>query len=840
MKWNEVKIFISSTFNDMHAERDYLITEVFPELNEWCEKRRIRLSDIDLRWGVTKEDSESGNTIKACLDCIDECRPFFLCFLGQRRGWVPDLNSGIDESTFEKYKGLKDKIGSYSITEMEIEHAALAPLYYVTDKYSNDDQKKYALFFFRRDPFVSGLFKSNVLSDDQKKVYTNAGADDEQNQDLKLQEFKDRISKDQNVYLYDCKWNKNVITEELSDQGDVCKGKLVDFRYKNRPLKDIIIAELQKRISEEFPDNVETTVEDKYSEDAAEQKLYCQISAFDFVDRDEELKFFHDHTSDLKAFYVYSPEGHGKSALLSKYVQELIDKDRKVLYRSCGITDKSSNENDLDLSLGHEAGLFNANEEEKQGRYKELNEKFFLELKEKGYEVLILDGIDRLTDLKEMKASSRKIPEGFELIISADDQESAEAFGFPYESFELHGLSDEYKKNLLIDQYLLRTLKKLDQDQKKMIISSKESESPLYMRIVLNELKNYGDFDTLEAKIASFGENVISAFNETLNSIEMEYKNDRKLFKEMIVLTALARDGLSEDELLRALELKGFKDEDVLSRIRILKRRIKPYMNHSNGRDGIHIRSFIKAIMERYPELIEGCRRVLISVYKDNFVKHGRQIRNEWADVHGSRELLYQLEVLKDFDGISDVINDDLLFEHIHPREYYSRYIHGSFFAPDMNKEIWDRSEEGYSSNYRKMAELFVKKARDHVRIINQKYPHPYKKKCEELRKKADQSEFLEYRDLFYETTQLIKAAAAFERKALYDSKNKQELGEFRNEFSRFTKTTDFSETESFMSYLSNFGGDETGLSHQIEDLADDVSIEVSKTRKYLDSISFE
>ena len=90
--------------------------------------------------------------------------------------------------------------------------------------------------------------------------------------------------------------------------------------------------------------------------------------------------------------------------------------------------------------MGHEADLFNANEEEKQGRYKELSEKFFLELKEKGYEILVLDGIDRLTDLKEIKAASRKIPEGFELIISADDQGSAEAFGFPYEAFELNGL----------------------------------------------------------------------------------------------------------------------------------------------------------------------------------------------------------------------------------------------------------------------------------------------------------------------------------------------------------------------------------------------------------------
>ena len=30
--WQKVTIFISSTFNDMHAERDYLVKDVFPEL----------------------------------------------------------------------------------------------------------------------------------------------------------------------------------------------------------------------------------------------------------------------------------------------------------------------------------------------------------------------------------------------------------------------------------------------------------------------------------------------------------------------------------------------------------------------------------------------------------------------------------------------------------------------------------------------------------------------------------------------------------------------------------------------------------------------------------------
>jgi hypothetical protein len=48
-------VFISSTFNDMHGERDYLVKHVFPELRDWCEARKLRLVDIDLRWGVTEE-----------------------------------------------------------------------------------------------------------------------------------------------------------------------------------------------------------------------------------------------------------------------------------------------------------------------------------------------------------------------------------------------------------------------------------------------------------------------------------------------------------------------------------------------------------------------------------------------------------------------------------------------------------------------------------------------------------------------------------------------------------------------------------------------------------------
>ena len=91
--WQTVYLFLSSTFNDMHAERDYLTKFVFPELREWCARRRLEFVDIDLRWGITDEDStQNHRTLAICLENVERCRPLFLALLGQRRGWVPAPN----------------------------------------------------------------------------------------------------------------------------------------------------------------------------------------------------------------------------------------------------------------------------------------------------------------------------------------------------------------------------------------------------------------------------------------------------------------------------------------------------------------------------------------------------------------------------------------------------------------------------------------------------------------------------------------------------------------------------------------------------------------------------
>ena len=120
-KWQEIRVFISSTFRDMHAERDHLIKVVFPELRERLEKHRFHLVDIDLRWGVTAEQAENDQVVDLCLDEIDRCRPFFVGILGQRYGWVPRVLPKLDEKKFGWIQGMTGK----SITELEILHGVL-------------------------------------------------------------------------------------------------------------------------------------------------------------------------------------------------------------------------------------------------------------------------------------------------------------------------------------------------------------------------------------------------------------------------------------------------------------------------------------------------------------------------------------------------------------------------------------------------------------------------------------------------------------------------------------------------------------------------------------------
>ena len=113
--WKTVRVFISSTFRDMHAERDYLVRVVFPALRERLEKYRIHLVDVDLRWGITEEEAQHDRVLDLCLELIDECRPYFVGILGERYGWVP---KSFSEEVASKYGWVQYQTGK-SVTELE-------------------------------------------------------------------------------------------------------------------------------------------------------------------------------------------------------------------------------------------------------------------------------------------------------------------------------------------------------------------------------------------------------------------------------------------------------------------------------------------------------------------------------------------------------------------------------------------------------------------------------------------------------------------------------------------------------------------------------------------------
>ena len=85
----QIRVFISSTFRDMKAERDHLVKFIFPQFRKLCESRGVIWGEVDLRWGVTDEQAAEGKVLPICLEEIKRCRPYFIGLLGERYGWVP-------------------------------------------------------------------------------------------------------------------------------------------------------------------------------------------------------------------------------------------------------------------------------------------------------------------------------------------------------------------------------------------------------------------------------------------------------------------------------------------------------------------------------------------------------------------------------------------------------------------------------------------------------------------------------------------------------------------------------------------------------------------------------
>ncbi|MBW2714314.1 MAG: DUF4062 domain-containing protein, partial [Deltaproteobacteria bacterium] len=139
--WQSRPVFITSTFRDMHAERDHLRNVVFPELAERLRERRHHLEPIDLRWGVEtigEEDEQAKQllVLKVCLNEVERSRPFLIGLLGDRYGWIPPeerMRAAAREAGFDK------EVAGRSVTDLEIDFGVL----------SSTEQRRRCFFYFR-------------------------------------------------------------------------------------------------------------------------------------------------------------------------------------------------------------------------------------------------------------------------------------------------------------------------------------------------------------------------------------------------------------------------------------------------------------------------------------------------------------------------------------------------------------------------------------------------------------------------------------------------------------------------------------------------------------------
>lgn len=605
MNWKTVRIFISSTFNDMHAERDFLVKYVFPELSSWCRERKLILIDIDLRWGVSSEDSTANNTVKVCLSNIDDSRPFFLCFLGQRRGWIPEPDD-ISESTYIDYPGIKDYVGSSSVTEMEIEHALLSPMLRLVEGKSIAPQPvNHALFFFRKDPF-----SCVHISDVQRNIYTNNAARNSLLADTLLEDFKAKVRQRWTVCEYDCRWDSEAVSPELQTEGlGASAGRLVDFTVNRLPLKDVIIETLKREISAEFPDNCISFNESPLEKDLEQQEQFIIQCGEGFIPREKDLDALKEYiTSESRQpFLITAEAGLGKTTLLANFILLARQTRNNITARFCGVSDLSSSELGLWKSIFDEHNIsFPQNLEDiKRNLYALLSQI---------HGVVTIDGIDQLHNgIAMLSWLPRELPEGLKLIISLKEDfrskpliEEASQYAIIH---RVKPFSQAEDKISLINEYLNRYLKHLDRSHMEIICGAKGSENPLFLKVILSSLRVFGAFKQLETEISGFGEDPVSAFDAVLAGLEQDTSYitifpGQSFVPFLFGLLSQARRGLTEYELAFCLkkEYPAADEETIRGALRIYLRRVRQFMASRDGRTDFLYDSFRAAATLRYKE----------------------------------------------------------------------------------------------------------------------------------------------------------------------------------------------------------------------------------------------
>jgi len=565
--WRTVRVFISSTFKDMQAERDHLVRFVFPKLREELLHRSIHLVDVDLRWGVTSEQ----DSLQVCKEIIDECRPRFLCMLGGRYGWTPP---GREES----------------ITAAEVRYGVLDRL----------GEHGYAFFYFR-DPAAT----DSMVEAKPGEFREPPGSPNEQ----KLAELKSAItSAGLNSFVYPATWDGQT-------------SRLTGLKV----FGDRVYADLMRSIDEELGTQPPQKL-DEFAEENAAMEAFVEERTERFVlgSRESVLNDLLAHASETGGngyVCLIGAPGSGKSALLAHLCRCLQSpgsglQPSLVIPHFVGASPGSTDIRRTLRRLCHEIYVGCGFEQDKQEKLTQITgndedtqkarqkveaeysipddpeslmqqlPRFLEKAGRKGQVVVLLDGISQF-DLARNSAGLYWLPEdpppNVRIILSALDGPALDELRRRYRpprEIELKPLTAA-DGEAIIEQFRQRYHKRFESDQRAVLLAKADAGTPLYLLAALEELRTLGTYEEITSRIAELPPDTQALFTWILKRLENDEDfrdpTDRKigqcLVSRFASLLGASRYGLSPRELTDLLT-----PDDVQGNVAALLHLLRPYL----------------------------------------------------------------------------------------------------------------------------------------------------------------------------------------------------------------------------------------------------------------------
>ncbi len=487
--WRTVRVFISSTFRDMQAERDHLVRFVFPRLREELLKRRIHLVDVDLRWGITSEQ----DALEVCRKIIDECRPRFLCMLGGRYGWVPPGKE-------------------HSITADEVRYGVLDRL----------GEREYRFFYFRSEESTNAV--------PEEAAHAGGYVEADPANARKLADLKQAI-RDAGCQPF-----------EYHAQWDNASQRLVGLKE----FGDRVYADLLASIHEDFGAEPLGTL-DEFAEEAAAIKAFIEERTERYIVGSRQTVFddltrFAQADGEPNIVALTGPSGCGKSALLGKFSQDYANQhpSETMITHFVGASAGSMGLRRTLRGLCHALARAAGDERGIPQEVKELAPRLeeLLGLASQRQRILlILDGLNQLdaTDnAHSMYWLPRNLPANVRVIVSSLEHPTLEALQrrrTAVHTVPLEQLEEEDSR-LIIEAFLDRYHKHMSDGQIGALVRKPEYGNPLYLLIAFKELRTL-DVSERVSRGLSQDEAVGEAIGELPDSV-------RELF--LWVLGRLARD----------------------------------------------------------------------------------------------------------------------------------------------------------------------------------------------------------------------------------------------------------------------------------------------------------